>query len=141
VLPFLLLAAATPLTSCSAITHEDVERAVGRVVARGFEENVKGQSTCDFVGKTGIVSVAIHDIDGPVSLQAQQRDIREAIPGAKIRPAAQGFFVNIPDAGTQLHVLASAHKYVIVSVLGFGPGSDAAAESIARTVTTSLYKK
>lgn len=139
-LPFLLLAA-TPLTACSSVTQDDIEHAVGRFVTRGIEESAKGQTTCDFLGKSGFVSVAIHDVDEPVNLEAQQRDLREAMPAASFRPARQGFFVEFYDAGTQLHLTASPRKYIIVTVLGFGPGSDAAAESIARAVTTSLCRR
>jgi hypothetical protein len=139
-LPLLLLAA-TPLTACSSVTQDDVERAVGRSVARGVEESAKGETSCDFVGKTGVVSVAVHELDEPVNLEAQQRDLREAMPSASFRPAPQGFFVEFPDAGTQLHVTVPPRKYVIVTVLGFGAGSDAAAQSIARAVTTSLCRR
>ena len=53
---------------------------------------------------------------------------------------AQAFFVDVPGAGTQLHVIRGGREHVMVSVLGFGEAAQvsAAAERIARKVLGRL---
>lgn len=133
-------AGAAPVTACSAVTPEQVQAAVGRSVGKGIETNEVSQSTCDFRGSNGLVSVSVHRLDQPVSLQGQQADLRAAFGGASFQPvmvgASHGFVMTLPEAGVQVHVAAETNQYLIVTVLGFGSGPAArtAAESIARTV-------
>jgi hypothetical protein len=133
-------AVVSPVTACSAVTQEQVQAAVGRTVRKGVETNAASESTCDFQGSSGLVSISIHRLSEPVSLDRQKSDLSAAFQGASFQPAAvggaNGFVMMLPDAGLQVHVTGETRRYLIVTVLGFGSGAAArtAAESIARAV-------
>jgi hypothetical protein len=67
-----------------------------------------------------------------------------ALPGAKAREVQslghRAFFLDIPDAGTQLHILHGRGGHLMISVLGFGDATSvsAAAERIARLALKRL---
>lgn len=133
-----------PVTACAAVSRYDVEAALGASVARGTEEYGKNSSTCDFTGRNGLVSISIHRLTEFVSLPAQQQDLRSAFPDAEFQNAsirgATGFYMHLPKAGTQLHLLQFPDRYVHISILGFGEGNQVskAAASIARKIFDSL---
>ena len=95
------------------------------------------ESTCDYSGGAGQVTVSVQRLTAPLNLRAEIESLKAAIPEAAVRPGpslgAAAFFLDIPGAGTQLHVVRGDCA-VMVSVLGFGEPAQvaAAAEAMAR---------
>ena len=133
-----------PVPACAAVSRYDVQAALGSAVGKGAEEYGKHHTTCDYAGRNGLVTITIHRLPEPVSLQAQQQDLRSAFPNAEFKTTsigdAKGFFMHLPKAGTQLHLLCAPNQYVLISILGFGEAHHVAnaAESMARKVIDSL---
>ena len=73
-----------------------------------------------------------------MDIKAETAALLREIEGSRARPApnlgVQAFFLDIPGAGTQLHVIRG-RDYLLVSILGLGEASQisGAAESLART--------
>jgi hypothetical protein len=99
-----------------------------------------GGATCDYTGKTGRVTITIRQLPRGFDFAAEIDSLRAAMPFARIRLTtdlgARGAFVELCEAGTQLHVISRTGTYVLVSVLGYGPARDVstAAETLARRV-------
>jgi hypothetical protein len=128
-------------TACTAVTRSDVELALGRRVNGGAESD--SGATCDYAAGRGIVTVTVQRLREEVDFAAEIGSVRAALPGARIRPAAglgtRAVFIELPGAGTQLHVVRQREVYVMISVLGFGEASEVsgAAESLARRALAS----
>jgi hypothetical protein len=124
------------VAACTAVTQADVEREIGRQVAKGVES--ESGATCDYEGTAGIVTVMVHRLTGSFDFDAELASLRAAMPAARVRPFAgigsRAVLVDLPNAGAQLHVIRQGSVYVMISVLGFGPASDVsrAAEALAR---------
>jgi hypothetical protein len=120
-----------------------VQFALGRSVGKGEEENSSAASTCDYATERGRVSVTVQKLDREVDLSSEIAALRREIEGSSVRPApafgAHAFYLDIAGAGTQLHVIRG-RDYLLVSVLGFGEGSEVsmAAEQMARTALGRL---
>jgi hypothetical protein len=111
------------LSACVAVSPADVKAALGRRVAAAGEESQPGTSTCDYTTTRGRVTVTLQRLAGPVDIAVESAALEHEIEGAKARPidgiADAAFFLDIPGAGTQLHVIRN-RVYLMVSVLGFG---------------------
>ncbi len=113
------------LGACTAVTAEDLQRTLGISFRRGQESSSGKQSTCDYAVGNGQVSVTIQRLDGAIDIAAEIEAMKAEIPGATVRRVGEAsFFVEIPGAGVQLHVVRGERDYVMVSILGLG---DAAA--------------
>jgi hypothetical protein len=124
--------------ACSVIGRADVQEALGGSFAKGKASREGSQSSCDYSGGTGQVTITLERLAGPLDLRAEIASLKESIPEGKLR-AAQGisataFFLDIPGAGTQLYVVRDDADFVMISVLGFGEASrvSPAAEILAR---------
>lgn len=130
------------LTACAVATRADVEDAVVRSVGEGSEEIDGPSSTCDYAGGRGLVSVVLQRLAAKPDVEREIAAMRKAIPEGIVRAASGfpgAFYFDIPEAGTQLHVIAGS-GHLMVAVLGFGEApqvSDAAAR-IARKALRRL---
>ena len=124
--------------ACSAVTAVDVERALGRPFAGGQEAVHGADSTCDYAAGNGQVSIALQRMTGPVNLTLEIASLKATFEGSSVRMApefgAAAFYLDLPGAGTQLHVLREDGEYLMISVLGFGDAAQvsAAARGLAK---------
>ena len=130
-------------TACSIVTRADVEDALGRRVDHGKPDVDGPESICDYTAKGGMVSVALQKLSVKPNLAVEAAALKKEIPEAVIRAAPgfpDGFYLDIPDAGTQLHVIIGGSEHLMVSILGFGDPSrvSAAAAQIARRAMQRL---
>lgn len=132
-----------PLTACAIVTRADVEQAIGRRVNDGNEEKEGPASTCDYAAKGGLVSISIQRLAAKPNLEAEIAALRKGMPGSTVRDAAGfpgAFYLDLPGAGTQLHILNGDRDHLMVSILGFGeaPQVSSAAARIARAAIKRL---
>ena len=126
------------LTACAAVTKAEVEEALGQEVGKGREETAGPESSCDYPAGTGQVTVTLRRLAAKLDLPFEMKSLKAAVPEGRVRAvpgvATLAFFLEIPGAGTQLHVLRGERDYLMVSVLGFGNSGEAAAaaEALAR---------
>ncbi|HVX66694.1 MAG TPA: hypothetical protein VHA11_08840 [Bryobacteraceae bacterium] len=136
--------AARTVSACSAVTRSDVLDALGRLVSPGEPEAEPGASTCDYAGEGGQVSITVGHTQEFLDVAAEIDALKADLPQAQLREVkgigTRAFFVDIPGAGTQLHVVRGQHDYLMVSVLGFGTAGQvsAAAEKLARRALARL---
>lgn len=114
-----------PPTACTVVTQADVEAALGRPVSGGVEHKTTAmQSTCDYTAGDGEVTVALVHSSDKLDPDAEVSELKKILPKGAVREAdgigVRAFFLDIPSAGAQLHVLRGEHDYLMVSVLGFG---------------------
>lgn len=134
------LPAPAMVTSCGEVTRPQIEAAIGLLLTDGAEEQSKFTSTCRYSAGDVEVTISIQHLTQSLNLTAELETLRKNFPGAGVREIAgiaeHAYALEIPDAGTQLHVLPGDREYFMVSVLGLGAGHhgfDAAAK-IAQAV-------
>ena len=126
------------LGACSAVTADDLERALGRRFGRGQEESHGAESTCDYGAGNGQVSITVLRLKGKLDIPTEIESLKRSIEESSVRMTSglggTAFFLDIAGAGTQLHVIRDDGDYVMVSILGFGDAAavSAAAERVAR---------
>ncbi len=131
------------LTACAAVPKLEVESALSRNVGRGVESGAGGESTCDYVGERGQVTITLRRLTTAVDLREEMDSLKSAVPGSAVRDAPafeRAFFLDIPGAGTQLYVISGEREFLLVSILGFGeaPQVAGAAEAMARRALARL---
>jgi hypothetical protein len=132
------------ITACRAVVKADVELALGRSVAPAEEEVNGPESTCDYAGGKGIISITLRHSPDKVDLATEIATLKAAIPEGSIHEAkgfeSRAYVMEIPGAGAQLHVIREEHDYLLVSVLGFAEPAEAAliAEKIARKALAGM---
>lgn len=116
-------AAPKALTACLAISRAEVQFALGRPVVRSQEEISGADSACDYTAGRTQVTLTLQRLKQAVDIQAEMAALQRAIEGSSARLAPKwgncAFFLDIPGAGTQLHIIRG-HNYLLVSVLGLG---------------------
>ena len=128
---------AAPVTACAAVTRTEVEQALQKVVDGGTEATEATESTCEYSGRGGMVTVSIRRLTAKLDWAAEIESLRKAIPEAAVRAVtgigSRAIFLDIPGAGTQLHAI-QGERAIMISVLGFGEAAQvsAAAEGMAR---------
>ena len=126
------------LGACSAVTADDLERALGRRFGRGQEQSHGAESTCDYGAGNGQVSITVLRLNAKLDIVAEIESLKRSIEESSVRMISglggTAFFLDIAGAGTQLHVIRDDRDYVMVSILGFGDAAavSAAAERVAR---------
>ena len=86
------------------------------------------------------MTISIQHLTRPLDLPAELAGLKAAFPGSKLWEvkgiAGRAFALEIPGAGTQLHVLPDEREYLLVSVLGVddGPHAFDAAAKIAHAL-------
>jgi len=129
-----------PLTACGAAPRADVEEALGHALTNGKEQKTENGSVCQYDGNGGQVTILLQHSTDKLDISAEIRNLQATFPDATMREASglgkRAVFLDIPDVGTQLHVIRGDYDYVMVSVLGFGDASRVApaAEKIARHI-------
>jgi hypothetical protein len=125
------LAPVKTLSACSAVTPADLERAFGLTFGRGQEETHATESTCDYASGHGQVSITIQRLARKLDMPKEIEAMKQTIEGSSVRLAegigTTAFYLDIPSAGTQLHVIIGERNYLMVSVLGFGDASTVSA--------------
>jgi hypothetical protein len=130
----------TMVVSCGAVSRDQIEDAIGRLVAESTQEQSRFGSTCRYSAGDTEVEISIQHLTQSLNLPAELERLRTDIPGAELREVAglaeHAYAVEIPDAGTQLHVLPGEREYFMVSVLGLDAGHHGfdAAMKIAQAV-------
>lgn len=103
-----------------------------------------GQSTCDYTAGDGEVTIALVHSADKLDADEEIRQLKKILPKGAVREAegvgVRAFFLDIPYAGAQLHVLRGDHDYLMVSVLGLGGPAQVsgAAVQIARKALDRL---
>lgn len=132
-----------PLTACSVVTRLDVEDAIGRQLSEGKEENEGPTSNCDYAVKGGLISITIQRLAVKPDLKVEFANLKKEIPEGTVRKAPGfpgAFYFDMPDAGTQLHIINANNEHLMISILGFGDASQVsgAAAQIARRAMKRL---
>jgi hypothetical protein len=128
------------VATCNVLAKSQIEAAVGRPLDVGTEEHSKFDSTCSYSGGDVAVTISIQHLTRALDLAAELGSLKASFPDATIREvkgiAEHAFALEIPGAGTQLHVLPQDREYFLVSVLGVGDGHNGfdAAAKIARAL-------
>jgi hypothetical protein len=136
-------AAPRAVTACALVTRAEVEAATARRVSSGREERDGALSTCEYAAEGGLVSVSVQPLAAKPDLRAEMAAMKKEIPEATVRVAenlSAAFYVDVPGAGTQLHVIDGSSSHVMVSILGFGeaPQVSGAAAQLARKALRRL---
>ena len=131
------------LNACSLVTRADVEEVVGRSVNDGDEETQGRASTCHYATKGGLVSITIQKLTAKPDLQLEIAALKKELPEAVVRDApgfSEAFYLDLPGAGTQLHIAHNSSQHLMISILGFGAASQVsgAAAQIARKAMRRL---
>lgn len=135
---FLLLFGPGPIqNACKSVTLTELERAVGKPQRQGVDRAGASHTACEFETSEGLVSVELHTAAASVTLQSQADALTKAFPNASFHrltlAGSPGFAMNLPDTGTQIHILTADRTYILISVLGY-PNSGDAALSVARSI-------
>jgi hypothetical protein len=131
-------------TACSAATRADIEEALGHTVANGKESRTDAGSVCNYVGAGGEVTVLLQHAAAKLDVPEEIRNLQASFPNATMREAPgigkRAVFLDMPDIGTQLHVIRGDYDYLMISVLGFGDATRVgpAVEKIARKALDRL---
>jgi hypothetical protein len=146
---FLTLAATSQTTSapgsasiptCSTVTRFQIEAAIGQHVGQGMEEQSGLACTTTYSTDDIAVTISIQHFAKPLDLAAEIESLKTAFPSARLSEvkgiAEHAFALEIPGAGTQLHVLPDGRAYLLVSVLGLSDADHGfnAAIQIARAL-------
>lgn len=123
-------APAVPDIACGAVTRSQIEAAVGvRLTSLGGDYS-NDSSTCSYSAGDIAVTITVQHPSGSLDLPAELRSLQHAFPTARVREvtglAQWAFALEIPAAGTQVHVLRGDGAYLLVSVLGVTRSLDAA---------------
>jgi hypothetical protein len=131
-------------SACTVVTKAEIEAALGRPVSNGVEHKDTAQTTCDYTGGEGQITIALGHSPDKLDPDAEIAGLRKALPKGALREITdvgmRAYFLDIPHAGAQLHVVRGEHDYLMVSVLGFGGPAQVseAAMSIARKALNRL---
>jgi hypothetical protein len=135
--PFLVIFTALA-SNCNSVGRPQVEAAVGRRLDPGTPEFTKLESTCTWSGGDISVTITVRYLTAPLDPGAELANLQSAFPGSTLREiyglTERGFSLEIPGGGVQLHLLLGSREYVLVSVMGAGERSLAAALSLARSL-------
>jgi hypothetical protein len=129
--------------ACSIVTRADVEDAIGRRVNDGQQEIQGRGSNCDYAAEGGLVSITIQKLAARPNLQVELAALKKEIPEGVVRNAPafpRAFYFDIPDGGTQLHIVNDNNQHLMISILGFGEASQVsgAAAQLARRAMRRL---
>ena len=120
-------------TACAVVTKADVEEAIGRRVNDPTEETAGRSSNCDYAIKGGLVSITIQRLTAKPDLQAEIAALKKEIPEGVVRNSSdfpQACYLDIPGAGTQLHIISNNNQHLMISILGLGDPSEVSAAAL-----------
>ena len=122
-----------PLNACALVTRFEVEQAIGRRFSEGKEESERRSSNCDYSAKGALVSITIQRLAAKPDLAAEITALKKEIPEGVVREARdfpRAFYLDVPEAGTQLHIINDRNEYLMISILGFGDPSQVSATAL-----------
>ncbi len=132
-------------TACTVVTKAELEQVLGRPVSGGAEHLASAaQSTCDYASGDGEITIALVHSGDKLDADEEMKELKKILPKGAVREASgigvRAFFLDIPHAGAQLHVLRGEHDYLMISVLGLGGPAEvsSAAVQIARKALDRL---
>ena len=131
-------------TACSAASKADIEEALGHTLSNGKESRTDTGTVCNYVGAGGEVTVLMQHAAAKLDVPQEILNLKESFPNATMRDAPgigkRAVFLDMPDIGTQLHVIRGDYDYLMISVLGFGDATHVgpAVEKIARKALDRL---
>ena len=119
---------------------------MGRSVNDGDEETQGRASTCHYATNGGLVSITIQRLTAKPDLQLEIAALKKELPDAIVRDApgfAEAFYLDLPNAGTQLHIAHNNSQHLMISILGFGDALQVsgAAAQIARKAIRRLCRR
>ena len=120
-------------TACTVVTKAEVEDAIGHRVNDPTEQTEGRSSNCDYAVKGGLVSITIQRLTAKPDLQAEIAAMKKEIPEGVVRNAPefpQACYLDIPGAGTQLHLISDNNQHLMISILGFGDPSEVSAAAV-----------
>jgi hypothetical protein len=126
--------------TCSTVTRVQIEAAIGQRLSQGTEKESTFACTSTYSAVDISITISIRHLTKPLDLAAEIESLKAALPGSKLSEVAgiaeHVFALEIPDAGTQLHILPNGREYLLVSVLGLDDADHGfnAAMKIARAL-------
>ena len=131
-----LLAPST--SACDVVTRPDVEEALGRHLLEAGWQVHSTHERCDYRAEGGQVTIRLEHSTAVLDAKAEFTALKKTFPGSHARElagmGAPAMLLDLPDAGTQVFVIDGEHRYLLVSILGFGDPArvSKAAEQLAR---------
>ena len=129
-----------PVNVCDVVTKPDVEHALGRHILEAGWTTKSSKERCDYQAEGGQVSIRLEHSATVLNPKAEFEALKHTFPGSRARElldmGAPAMLLDLPDAGTQVFVIDGEHRYLLVSILGFGDPArvSKAAEQLAREV-------
>jgi hypothetical protein len=126
------------LMACDVVTKPDVELALGRHLLEAGWQVRSTRERCDYQAAGGQVTIRLENSSVALDPRTEFAALKNTFPGSQARElqglGAPAMLLDLPEAGTQVFVIDGEHRYLLVSILGFGdPGRvSQAAERLAR---------
>jgi hypothetical protein len=126
------------INACDVVTKPDVEEALGRHLLEAGWQVRSTHERCDYQAGGGQVTIRLEHSTAALDPKTEFTALKKTFPGSHARElaglGAPAMLLDLPDAGTQVFVIDGEHRYLLVSILGFGDPSrvSKAAERLAR---------
>jgi len=126
------------VNACDMVTRPDVEQALGRHILEAGWKVKSSRQRCDYQAAGGQVTIRMEHSTAVLDPKTEFSALKKTFPGSKARElagmGAPAMLLDLPDAGTQVFVIDGEHRYLLVSILGFGDPArvSKAAERLAR---------
>lgn len=126
------------LNACDVVTRPQVEEALGRHILEAGWTVHSTHARCEYQAQGGQISIRLENSATPLDPKAEFEALMKTFPGSHTRLltglGAPAILLDLPDAGTQVFVIDGEHRYLLVSILGFGDADrvSKAAERLAR---------
>ena len=123
---------------CDVVTRPDIEHALGRHMLEAGWTTKSSRERCDYQADGGQVSIRLEHSSAVLVPKIEFEALKNTFPGSHARElsgmGAPAMLLDLPDAGTQVFVIDGEHRYLLVSILGFGDPArvSKAAEQLAR---------
>jgi hypothetical protein len=123
---------------CEVVTKPDVELALGRHLVGAGWTTRSSRERCDYQAEGGQVTIRLEHSATTLDPKTEFAALKKAFRGSHARQlagmGAPAILLDLPEAGTQVFVIEGDHRYLLVSILGFGDAAKVskAAELLAR---------
>src|SRR5579872_1869204 len=134
------VSAPSPIPVCGTVTKSQIEAAVGQLLNRETEKYTKLACIRNFSSDDVEVTISVQHLSESLDVSAEIASLKKSFPDSKLwlvdGLAGRAFALDIPGAGTQLHVLPAGNEYLLISVLGLDDAGNGykAAMQIAHTL-------
>jgi hypothetical protein len=126
------------INACDVVTKPDVEEALGRHMLEAGWQVRSTRERCDYQAEGGQVTIRLEHSSAVLDPKTEFSALKKTFPGSHARELAglgvPAMLLDLPDAGTQVFIIDGEHRYLLVSILGFGDPArvSKAAEQLAR---------